>query len=171
MFKKDSLIPPNHSINNLNIKRNSNNNKNINKPNIKHNQKNNIKNHIIKSNTKSPITKSKTKNIIKISNKKKKIQNINTNKKNPEDKDKTDLNSIGTKNKSLFKPKYHKHLKKFFPNLTDRNSRMRSLNLENLKTTFINKEKNLSINKVSSLKVTMTAKRADSVLYQNMDLN
>lgn len=83
--------------------------------------KNNI-NHNKKSNTMRMITKSNTK---------KKMENTNTNKKTLEDKEKTDLNTIGIKNKSLSKLKYHKHPRKFSPNLMDKNSKINSLSLKN----------------------------------------
>lgn len=162
MSKKDSSIPPSHSMNNPNTKRNSNNNNNINKPIINHNKKNNIK---------SPAIRSNTNNLIIKNNIKRKTKNNKTNKKNQEDKDQTDLNIIGTKNKSHFKLKYLKYQKKSFLNLTDKNSKMKWQNLKNLKTAFSNKEKNLLMNKNSLSKVTVIVKRVDLMPYQSMGFN
>lgn len=177
MSKKDSLIPPNHFINNPSTKRNSNNNNNINKPIINLNKRRNTKNHIKRKNINKHNKRRninnhiKKSNIIKKSNTKNNKTNLNTNKKNPEEKDKIDLNSIGTKNKSLLKLHYPKLLKKSFPNLMDKNSKPNLPNSENLRTVFSNKEKNLSMNKASLLKVITIAKRLDSVPSQNTASN
>lgn len=104
-------------------------------------------NPIKKINKNNTIIRSKRNNIITKNKLKKSQKNIKINKKNPEDKDKTDLNSIGTKNKSLFKLKFLKHPKRSFQNPTVKNSKMNFINLRNLKTVFSNKEKNLLMSK------------------------
>lgn len=155
-------------MSNLNTKRNSNNNNKINKPNNNLSKKNNIKSPTKRRNINNHITKS---NIIKRNNKKKNKINLNIKIKNPEEKDKTDLNSIGTKNKSLSKLKYLKHLKKSFLNPMDKNSKTNSPNLKNSRTAFSNKEKNSLMNKASLSKVTTIAKRLDLVPFQNTVLS
>jgi len=52
----------------------------------------------------------------------KKNNTMEINKKNQKDKEPIDLNSTGTKSKSLLKPQYPKPQRKFFPSLMDKNS-------------------------------------------------
>lgn len=162
MLKKVSSTLPNHSTNNLNIKKSSKNSIKINKL---------ITRLILKNNTKSHITKSNTKNINKKSNTKKRDKSINTNKKSQEDKDKIDLNLTGTRNKLLFKLKYQRHLKMCSQNLMEKSLRMNLAVLRNKKKTFSCKRKNWLINKNLSSKVVETAKKLDSAPFLNMVLN